>query len=309
MLRISPESLRLGFGCSGAWGMNWFSRRKAIGLIHQAVDLGVRCFDTSTHYCGGEAERRLGAALKDISSDDIFISTKTGTGADRRGRTYKDFSEAAIREDVETSLKRLDRERLDLLYLHGPSTRQIDDTRAVLSRLKEEGKIAAIGVCGAGTELEHAVNEGAADVIMGVYNLFQRAHGPVFALAAQKGVGVVAIAPLAQGLYRKDLFLPRSIADLWTVARAIVNKQDTLSRARGQAAQALHEMSGLTAAQAALGFTLANSHIDMAITTTTRPRHLADSAAIADQALTQDQKAHLETLADALALDRNTPDA
>lgn len=279
--RLFSNSRRLGFGCSGAWGMRWFSQKRAIRLVRQAIDLGVTHFDTAGFYGGGEAEKRLGRALEGIDRDSIFVSTKTGTRLDRYGRAYKDFSDAGMRSDVETSLKRLGGERLDLLYLHGPSARQIEETRDTLSRLKEEGKIAAIGVCSVGAALDYAVDKGAADAIMGVYNFFQREHVAVFARAAEKGLGVAAAAPLAQGLYRKGFFFPRSFPDLWGLARALVNNRATLARARKPEAEILHSIEGWKAAEVALAFTLSNPHIDVAVATTTKPRHLDGLAAAA----------------------------
>ncbi|MFQ5564567.1 MAG: aldo/keto reductase [Parvularculaceae bacterium] len=295
--RLFSNSLRLGFGCSGAWGMGWFSERKAARLVRQALDLGVTHFDTGSFYCGGEAERRLGRALEGVSADDVFVSTKCGTRLDRFGSPYKNFSESALRADVETSLKRLRRERLDLLYLHGPDQREIDDAHAVLDRMRQEGMIAAVGVCGEGKALDYAVDQGAVDVIMGVYNVFYREHATVFSRAARKGVGVAAVAPLAQAVYRKGFFLPRSLPDLWSLTRALVRRRDDLARARGVGARRLENVDGWTPVQAALGFTLANPNIDVTFTTTTRAHHLADSVATARRSLPDQVIAELNAIA------------
>ncbi len=268
--------LRLGFGCSGAWGMRWFPEREAARLVAQAVEGGVRHFDTAGFYSGGEAERRLGAALKAVG-ETAFVSTKTGTRYGRFGAPAKDFSEAGMRADVEASLKRLGRERIDLLYLHGPSPEALHAAKPALQSLKQEGKIARWGVCAEGAGLDLAIDAGA-DAIMGAYNLFRREHESAFRRAKAKGAGVIAIAPLAQGLYARDFYKIRSPADAWRVLRAVARNRPKLRRARA-CAKMLEAVEGWTPAQLALAFVRANPHIDAAVTTTTKPAHLAETLA------------------------------
>jgi len=280
---FANPALRLGFGCTGAWGEAWFSERRAAALVDKAIQGGVVHFDTGAFYAGGEAERRLGRILRAHPGEALFISTKTGTRYDRFRRPRKDFSPASIRRDVEQSLARLGVERLDLLYLHGPTPAQISETREVLGRMKQEGKIAADGVCGWEESLEAGVEAGA-EAIMGVYNLFERRHGGVFQRARARGVHVVAIAPLAQGLYARGFFAPRAIADFWKLARAIVKNPAELRRARA-ARHELESAPNWTPAQLALAFTLANKDIDVALTTTTKLAHLQESILAAARTL------------------------
>ena len=276
-------TLRLAFGASGAWAQSWFPEPTARDLVLSALDLGITRFDTAPFYAGGEAERRLGAAL---AGTDAFISTKTGTRY-RPGRpALKDFSEAAIRADVETSLRRLGRDRLDLLYLHGPDEAAIDRALPTLIRLREEGKIAGWGVCGAGAPLERAIDAGAG-ALMGAYNVLNRAHADVFSRARAKGVVVAAIAPLAQGLYRRGFLAPSTLADGWHLARALVRSRAELHRAR-TIRPVLEGVEGWDAAAVALAFTLSNRDIDYAVTTTTKAGHLAASAAAAARTLPED---------------------
>jgi len=266
--------LRLGFGCSGAWGSKWFSEREASRVLESAYDGGVRCFDTAGFYAGGEAERRLGMLAKGWR-EPVFISTKTGTRYTAAG-AEKDFSPAAIRRDIETSLMRVGRDCLDLVFLHGPSVDEQMQGLEALSVLKGEGKIRLAGVCGEGEGLARAIEAEGVDVIMGVYNIFRREHAEVFRSAKAKGVGVVAIAPLAQGLYRKGFFKVRGAADVWRIARALIKNRPELSRAQA-ARDVLASFPGWTPAQAALAFVHANPTIDVAITTSTNVARLSES--------------------------------
>ncbi|OFX04332.1 MAG: hypothetical protein A3E78_14550 [Alphaproteobacteria bacterium RIFCSPHIGHO2_12_FULL_63_12] len=267
---IAPPSLRIGFGVSGPLGQFWFREAELRAVIRQALDGGVTHFDTAPFYF--DAEKRLGAALAGAA---VFISTKTGTRRHGR-RLVKDFSATAIREDVAESRRRLGRPSLDLLYLHGPTIAEIEAARPVLDALKREGRICAIGVCGEGEPLAHAVGTGF-DAIMGAYNVLDRRHEEIFAEAKRQGVLTVAVAPLAQGLFDPRFNRPRTLSDLWRLARA---------RVRGRyppaaIAAARRALGDADPAAAALGFVLSNRDIDIVMTTTTKPGHLAATLAAA----------------------------
>lgn len=279
---------RLGFGASGPHGQAWFSEAKFRTLIADAIAGGIRHFDTGPSY--HDAEARLGAALKAAASE-VFVSTKTGTRREGR-RLIKDFSERAIRTDVDASLRRLGRSRLDLLYLHGPTPQQAEEIKPLLDRMKAEGLLAAIGVCGEDQALRHAVAL-RYDWIMGPYNLIDQRHAPIFEAARQSGVGTVSVAPLAQGVFDPKFNRPESLADLWRIAR--YRFRGRYRREKVMAAR--RALGDPPPVDAALGFVLANPDIDIVMATTTKTAHLAqllaarpsagpDSAALKAIALT-----------------------
>lgn len=265
----------LGFGVSGPHGAGWFSEKKLTRLIAQAIDGGVRHFDTAPFY--GEAEARLGRALRAAGAKGAIVSTKTGT---RRagGRVHKDFSPKAIRAEAEASLKRLHREALDMLYLHGPSAAEIDAALPTLLSLKAEGKVRAIGVCGEGAALEHALAS-RVDAIMGVFNVIDRRHAAVFARARAIGAQTVAIAPLAQGAFSRGGG-PASPSGLWRVLRAAARGGPPKGMAE-KAQAALTGVAGLSPSGVALAFVLQGGLASLALTTTSNPAHLEESLAAA----------------------------
>jgi aryl-alcohol dehydrogenase-like predicted oxidoreductase len=266
-------TLRLGFGVSGPLGQWWFEAARTRGLIEGALRGGVAHFDTAPFYF--DAEPRLGEALREFGRNDVIVSTKTGTRRKGRG-LVKDFSEVGICADVDQSRRALGRDALDLLYLHGPTSTEIDACLPTLEALKREGKVARIGVCGEGAPLHRAIGAGF-DAIMGVYNIVDRRHERVFAEAKAKGVMTVAIAPLAQGLFDRRKILPRELADLWRMARASLRPRYR----KKDIAAARAAIGAAGAAEAALGFALANPDIDIVMTTTTKLDHLARSLAVA----------------------------
>ncbi|MCI5046640.1 MAG: aldo/keto reductase [Aquisalinus sp.] len=289
---------RLGFGCSGPWGMRWFDENRAINLIRTAISSGITQFDTGSFYCDGEAERRLGLALSDLEANEkeaLTISSKTGTRKNTRGKLVKDFSEGTMRHDLETSLQRIGVSRLDILYLHGPDDDSLQKALPVLVGFKQQGLIGNIGVCGEGRGLEVATNTPEVDVIMGTFNILTRHHQETFRKAKQQGKKVVSIAPLAQGLYRRGFLQPRSLPDLWYLARAIVKNRTELRRARSL--KWLHEVEGWKASQLALRFVLDQADIDTAMMTTTRPEHLTLNIAATERNLPEMLSAKLAALA------------
>lgn len=283
----------LGFGVSGPHGARWFSEKKLARLIAQAIDGGVRHFDTAPFY--GDAEARLGRALRAIGAKDVIVGTKTGTRRDG-ARIVKDFSPATIRADAEASLKRLHRAELDMLYLHGPAEPEIDAALPVLQALKAEGKVKAVGVCGAGRALDHALSSGF-DAIMGVFNVIDGRHAGVFARARSKGVQTVAIAPLAQGALA-GFGAPISPSGVWRITRAAARggpPAGVVEKARA----ALLAVDGLSPGAAALAFVLQGGLASLVLTTTTNARHLGESLLAARHSL---DGAVIERLS-ALALD------
>ncbi len=147
----------LGLGCwaiggamyggdvSYGWGdVDDTQSRRAIS---KAVDLGIRLFDTAAAYGCGHSEALLGEALGNRS--DVLVCTKVGYEIDPQSRRMlgADASPAAIARGVEQSLKRLKRDRIDLIHLH-LNDLSIAEAAAVfdaLETLRTNGKVGAYG--------------------------------------------------------------------------------------------------------------------------------------------------------------------
>jgi hypothetical protein len=152
---------RLGFGVSGPHGTAMIRPEATVQMIQHAYALGVRLFDTGPSYGAGEAERRLGEALARLPPYDPIVSTKVGVQSSGLTRRHRDFSPDAVRRSVEGSLKRLRRARIDWLFLHGPSPRELTDALLkTLADLRREGRVVSIGMCGRGEELDAAMSTG-----------------------------------------------------------------------------------------------------------------------------------------------------
>ena len=135
------------------------SDKEIINTIHAAMDKGVNFIDTAPSYGWGRAESIIGRAISD-RPDSVIIATKCGVLLDdRRGsfigvkngrKTYLSLEPPVIVEEVEASLRRLNRDYIDLLQCHKPAIppakTPIEETMNCLMNLKKEGKVRAIGI-------------------------------------------------------------------------------------------------------------------------------------------------------------------
>ena len=137
---------RLGLGCMALTGLyGAIDRRTARATLHRALDLGISLFDTAALYGNGANEALLGDVLG--RRYDVFVTTKFGLAEGQDGKLIRDSRPGAIRRSVEASLRRLRRDRLDLLLQHRPDAATPDEVvAAVAAELILEGKIGAFGL-------------------------------------------------------------------------------------------------------------------------------------------------------------------
>ncbi len=167
-------------------------------VVERAADIGITYFDTARGYQGGNNERMVGAALKK-KRKDIVLSTKTHAGT----------PEEALR-DLDTSLKELGTDFVDIWYLHAKSA-PAEVTDALLEAQQTAKKAGKIRFAGVSThsgqkELMPALAKNPlVDVILTSYNFTMEPFMPgVIEEAAQAGKGIVAMKVMAGGLRRAN---------------------------------------------------------------------------------------------------------
>src|SRR4051812_43058041 len=140
---VSVSKLCLGGMIFGSWGNP--DQRRAIRVIHPALDAGVSFIDPADVYGRGESEEIVGKALAGGRRDDVVLATKVfspmGDDVNRRG-----MSRRWIMRAVEDSLRRLDTDWIDLYQIHrlDPAT-DIEQTLGALTDLVQQGKVRYIG--------------------------------------------------------------------------------------------------------------------------------------------------------------------
>ncbi|GJM82070.1 hypothetical protein HMSSN139_45660 [Paenibacillus sp. HMSSN-139] len=183
----------------GSWGNT--NDDEALKGLDKAIGEGVNFFDTADVYGDGHAEQLLAKATKG-KEDDIYIATKFCRAGDIHD--LETYSETRVRAYCEASLKRLERERIDLYQIHCPPLSVLKDGRVfeVLDKLQAEGKIRHYGVS------VETVEEGlfclgvpGVKALQVILNLFrQKPLTQLLPKAQESGVGILVRLPLASGL-------------------------------------------------------------------------------------------------------------
>jgi aryl-alcohol dehydrogenase-like predicted oxidoreductase len=167
-------------------------------LLETALTSGVRLIDTAPAY--GTSESRLGAFVGS-HRDRFVISTKCGEQY-RDGISVYDFSAGAITASVETSLRHLRVDHIDILLLHSDG-RDLEifkrsDALEALRKLKQSGKTRAIGIS---AKTADGINEACRtlDVVMAPFSQRDQALADALRQAHQSGLGILAIKGLSSG--------------------------------------------------------------------------------------------------------------
>lgn len=194
----------IGLGCWTLGGTFWGPDQddtRALATIRAAVDAGVNWVDTAPLYGEGLADRLVAAALKD--RPDVLVFTKVGVRTDG-AHAISDLSAAHVVSDCEASLRRLGRDRIDLLQVHWPCERgtPLSETLSALDRLQERGDIRAYGLCNHGPDaLTQAAETSRVVSLQTPLSLLRREfEGPLQQAAEQAGVAVLAYEALCRGL-------------------------------------------------------------------------------------------------------------
>lgn len=297
-----PEVSAIGLGCMG---MSAFyggaDEGQSISVIHRALDLGVTLFDTAEMYGPHTNEVLVGKALKD-RRDQAFIATKFGINYNAdRSKLLVDGSPANVRRAIEGSLQRLGVDHVDLYYLHrvDPDT-PIEETVGAMAELVKEGKVRFLGLSEAAPDtLRKAHATHPITALQTEYSLWTRdPEDELFAVVRELGIGFVPYSPLGRGFLSGDI---KSIDDL-----APDDFRRTNPRFAGDnfqknldlvgAVGAIATDKGVTAAQLALAWVLAQGDDLVPIPGTRRIATLEQNAAAADIVLTPDDLARIEAV-------------
>ncbi|MBO6753411.1 MAG: aldo/keto reductase [Spongiibacter sp.] len=200
----------IGLGCmnlSHAYGYPP-DEADAIRLLHRAVDLGVRHFDTAALYGFGANETLLGKALKPYRGE-IHLASKCGmTGVD--GKRVIDGRAETLEKTIDESLRHLQTDHINLYYLHRwDKSIPIEESVGALSRMVEQGKVGALGLSEVSAETlrkAHAVHPITA--VQTEYSLWTRnAEIAVLDACRELDATFVAFSPVGRG------FLAGAVAD------------------------------------------------------------------------------------------------
>ncbi|HJE68886.1 aldo/keto reductase [Pseudomonas oryzihabitans] len=200
---IDTPVSRIGLGtwAIGGWMWGGTDEARSIETIRGAVRGGINLIDTAPVYGFGRSEEIVGKALEGIR-DQAVIATKVALEWPNE-EVRRNASAARIRQEVEDSLRRLRTDRIDLYQVHWPDPQVAhEETAGELERLRQEGKILAIGVSNYSPEQLEAFRQFAnLSTVQPPYNLFERAiEADVLPYAQRHGLVVLAYGALCRGL-------------------------------------------------------------------------------------------------------------
>jgi len=275
MVAFSKSAIgKQGFGAmplSSVYGSS--DDAESTKTLHRAVDLGITFFDTSDSYGRGHNETLLGQALAG-HRDRLVIASKFGFRfSPEQAGARVDGSPAYAREAVEASLKRLGVDHIDLHYLHRVDKQTpIEDTVGELARLKDEGKIGAIGLSEVSADVirrAQAVHPIAA--LQSEYSLWSReVEAEILPTVRELGIVFVPFSPLGRGFLAGSL--PTEPGDRRETHPRYYAEAIEANAKRLAVAQRVAERLGATLAQVAIAWLIAKDTVP--IPGTRRVAHL-----------------------------------
>jgi len=301
-----PEVSAIGLGCMSMTGgySEKPDRQEMISLIHAAVDRGVTFFDTAEIYGPHANEELVGEALAPVR-DQVVIATKFAADIDPVTRTPNG---RMLRPDelprvVEGSLQRLEDEVIDLYYQHrvNPDV-PIEEFAGAVKELIEAGKVKRFGMseAAAGTiRRAHAVQPVTA--VQSEYSLWwRRPEEGVLDVCEELGIGFVPFSPLGKGFLTGTVTASTSF-DAGNDIRSTIPRFEPAAMQHNQAVVdllvAIAERKGVTPAQIALAWLLAQRPWIVPIPGTRKLHRLEENLGAADIDLSADELSEIEEAA------------
>jgi 1-deoxyxylulose-5-phosphate synthase len=295
------EVSRVTLGCM-SWGdpsrggHPWvLDEESARGIIKEALEAGINFFDTANAYAAGSSEEFTGRALNDFASrEDVVLATKVFNRM-RPGPNGAGLSRKAIMGEIDASLARLGTDYVDLYQIHrwDPST-PIEETMEALHDVVKAGKARYIGASSM-YAWQFAKAQHVAELhgwtrfvsMQDHYNLLYREEErEMLPLCQDLGVGVIPWSPLARGRLTRDWDTETARAETDEFGSTLYRDEDRETVAR---VAAVAERRGVSRAQVALAWLLAQPVVTSPIVGVTKPHHLSDALAAVDLQLSADE--------------------
>ena len=282
---------RIAFGTwqlGGDWGAT--DADAAAAAIRSAADNGVTFFDTAQAYGFGASEELLSKGLHGVPRHDVVIATKGGLRPEGNG-VARDASATWVTEGVESSLRALDTDYIDLYQIHWPDPNTpFDETAGALEKLVTAGKIRHVGVSNFdAAQMESFSATLPVETLQPPYHLLHRnIEREILPYTREHNIGVLIYGPLAHGMLGGRLRPDTTFAaGDWRASsrdfhgEAYVNNlehvQELAAFAKGQL--------GITLGQLAVAWTLANPAVHVAIVGTRNPSHVQEALDAVDVTL------------------------
>ncbi len=266
--RTGVEVTQLGYGSMGirgpkTWGKRVVSEEAAESFLNTVLDAGINFIDTAPDY--GISEQRIGQYISSRRSE-FYLATKCGcayTQHEDHLEIDHIWNKDVLRQNIETSLKRLRTDYVDILQFHGGDAKTLVEEGLIelLMEFRDQGLIRFIGVSSSLPRLPALIELGVFDTFQIPYSCLAPEHHDLITRAAETGAGIIIRGGIAQGGPDAEIQRP-ALNDIWTQARLDELLPDDMNRA-----------------ELILRYTISHPHCDTTIVGTCNPAHLDENIA------------------------------
>lgn len=270
-LRVSPLSLgTMTFGSEWGWGADAAEAKR---IFDAYLDRGGNLVDTSVNYTDGASERILGALIKD-KRDRVVLATKFTMARDPANINSGGNHRYNLVRSVETSLRQLDTDRIDLMYVHAwDFTTRPDEVMRALDDLVRAGKVSYLGICNTPAwrvaELQTLADLRGWSPLIALqieYSLVERSvEHELMPMAQALGLGVLPWSPLGGGIltgkYRRADLSDDNAADIASDRKGVIASIGHLNQRSLDIADVVGSVAdelGVSHSQVAIAWTLAH---------------------------------------------------
>ena len=269
--RTGLEVTQLGYGSMGlrgpkTWGIRVVSEEAADTFLNSVLDAGINFIDTSPDY--GVSEERIGRYISGRRSE-FYLATKCGcvyTQHEDHLEIDHVWDQDVVKRNLETSLKRLKTDCIDILQFHGGDAESIQRAGLIetLMEFRDQGMIRFIGSSSSLPNLPGMIDLGVFDTFQIPYSCLAPKHHDLITKAAETGAGIIIRGGVAHG--GPDAAIQReALNDVWTRAKLDEVLPD-----------------GTPRAELILRYTLSHPHCHTTIVGTCNADHLAENLASAE---------------------------
>jgi aryl-alcohol dehydrogenase-like predicted oxidoreductase len=290
-----------GAGWQFAWGAQ--DDKDSIAAIHRAMELGINWIDTAAVYGLGHSEEVVGKALSGRRSG-VMIATKCSRAWDP-GRTeiVDRLSAASVRKELESSLRRLDTDYIDLYQIHWPRPEhEIEEGWNEIAKAVKEGKVRFAGVSNFSVEqlrrihVIHPVTS-----LQPPYSMLRRdTERELLPFCMENGIGVLVYSPMQMGLlsgaFSRERVAHLPFDDLRSRNPYFIEPALSRNLALVDKLKPIARQNGRTMAELAIAWILRRPEVTAAIVGGRRPEQVGETVAAADWDLAPGEIAEIEAL-------------
>ena len=292
----------VGLGCMGM--SEFYGPREdseSLAVIHRALDWGVNFLDTADVYGNGRNEQLVGRALKG-RREQAVLATKFGNVRDAAGNFIGiNGRPEYVRQACDASLKRLGVDHIDLYYQHRVDrSAPIEETVGAMARLVEAGKVRFIGLSEAApATIRRAHATHPISALQTEYSLWSRdPENEILSVCRELGITFVAYSPLGRGFLSGKIKSPDDLAaDDWRRMNPRFQGENFgKNLALVRRVEEMAQEKGVTPAQLALAWVLAQGQDVVPIPGASRISHLEENVAATEVSLSSNDLARLDEI-------------